>query len=586
MKKIIFILILPFFLFSCANEEVKEEKKVVKQDFFIETKKIWEFSKDFSVEKSWKLKSAQNITVTSQAIWKVSQLYVKEWEKVQKWQVLAILEDNIANYHTSLEKIKNSLATARLNYKSTANTYDKNIKSLKLSIENNKINEKNSKSSIDLEKIENSINKLKIDYEKLKTTNIETGQSYVSNMKVQLDNIKILTDNIIDFSDNILSVTEENKNTNKAFKDYLWAKDLGQKEESEKKLESLIEYRQNILENIEFNSENSLYNNIEKIDESYSLVYAFLMSIEKTLDNSLSSVNNFTESQISGYKTNIDWYFTGYTANNQAFISIRNSINSFLETYKNNQESLEKQISLLENDKNIFIKWLDVQQETNNLSLRELEDNKTLALMQINNTIKDLELSYNEALNNYKKLSIDSPIDGIIWKVYIEKDQELTKWSLVVEISNDIENEIVISFSKDELKFIHVWKQVFIKHWEKEFSWEINTISSQADENLKYHSKIYFSEKLDFKWDIVKVLIPIKLKDNYIVPLNILKVQNNNTAILNLYLNNNIVEKKVNIWKIYWDKIEILDKLSINTNIITTDISNFDKNKFNLKLKH
>jgi|GEM_PF-1127753 hypothetical protein len=47
MKKILFILLISMFLFSCIKEEVKEDtKKIVKQDFFIETKKI----KDFNIE--------------------------------------------------------------------------------------------------------------------------------------------------------------------------------------------------------------------------------------------------------------------------------------------------------------------------------------------------------------------------------------------------------------------------------------------------------------------------------------------------------------------------------------------------------
>ncbi|MBT3727154.1 hypothetical protein HOG21_05805 [bacterium] len=69
-----------------------------------------------------------------------------------------------------------------------------------------------------------------------------------------------------------------------------------------------------------------------------------------------------------------------------------------------------KQISLLKNDEEIFIKSLDINIESNNLNLKELVDNKTLALQQIDNSIRELELSYEQALNNYKKLSIESPM--------------------------------------------------------------------------------------------------------------------------------------------------------------------------------
>jgi uncharacterized protein YcfL len=42
MKKILTIFILSFLLFSCSNEEVINEE-TVKQDFYIETKKISDF---------------------------------------------------------------------------------------------------------------------------------------------------------------------------------------------------------------------------------------------------------------------------------------------------------------------------------------------------------------------------------------------------------------------------------------------------------------------------------------------------------------------------------------------------------------
>ncbi|MBT3727153.1 hypothetical protein HOG21_05800 [bacterium] len=120
-----------------------------------------------------------------------------------------------------MKKIENSLAKARLNYKSTNNTYNKNIANLKLNLDNFQINQENSKSSIELNKIKNSIKKIDLDYEKLKSSNIKTIGSFVSNTKIQSDNIKILIADLIDFSDKILSVTLENKDTNKSFKDFL-----------------------------------------------------------------------------------------------------------------------------------------------------------------------------------------------------------------------------------------------------------------------------------------------------------------------------------------------------------------------------
>jgi len=586
MKKILFILLISMFLFSCIKEEVKEDtKKIVKQDFFIETKKIKDFNIEQYLKKSWKIKTSQDVMVASQAFWKVKELYIKDWQNIQEWQIIAILEDNISNYNTSLKKIENSLAKARLNYKSTNNTYNKNIANLKLNLDNFQINQENSKSSIELNKIKNSIKKIDLDYEKLKSSNIKTIGSFVSNTKIQSDNIKILIADLIDFSDKILSVTLENKDTNKSFKDFLWAKDTRQKQSTKEELKKLIEYNENILTNIVFDENNSYEKNIEKIEIWYKLIFKFLLSIEKTIDNSLPSLTRLPESKIIWYKTTIDTFLSRYTWNNQWFISLVNSVKSFLEAYKQNENSLLKQISLLKNDEEIFIKSLDINIESNNLNLKELVDNKTLALQQIDNSIRELELSYEQALNNYKKLSIESPMSWIVWAVHIELWQELSKWSKVLNILNNIENEIIIAFNKKELKYITVWQYVTINHENTSFQWYISSISMTADENLKYHCKISFSRKLDFTWNIVEVEIPVSFSDKIILPINIIKIKGQNKAIVNILLNNKIVEKVVTVWDIYGDNIEIVDQIHNNTKIITTNISNFDENKFNLKIK-
>jgi hypothetical protein len=52
----------------------------------------------------------------------------------------------------------------------------------------------------------------------------------------------------------------------------------------------------------------------------------------------------------------VNTYQATYNINNGSFITLQNIINSFLDTYRNTQESLLKQIELLENDKKIYVK--------------------------------------------------------------------------------------------------------------------------------------------------------------------------------------------------------------------------------------
>ena len=56
MKKILILLLLSFLLFSCWEEEKKEERaeiKTEKSDFFVKTKKLNSFSWKYKIKKTW-----------------------------------------------------------------------------------------------------------------------------------------------------------------------------------------------------------------------------------------------------------------------------------------------------------------------------------------------------------------------------------------------------------------------------------------------------------------------------------------------------------------------------------------------------
>lgn len=585
MKKIIILLILSFALISCWEVEVKEE--IVKKDFVLETKSIDDFSNSLSMEKTWKISSSQDIDLSSQASWRISKIYVKEWDKVTKWKTIWIIEDTISDYWLALERAENSLEKARLNYESTESQLDKNIADIKINLANLKIDESNSKSSLEVDKIDNSIKKLALDFDNLKIWNEQSVENFKNSFSKDITSFTVFIDNVIDFSDKILWVTSKNNDINDSFEDYLWSKDSNQKRDTEELLRKLINYRNNELININFNFDwDSLFDkNINSISEWYKIIYDLLKSLDTTFDNSIASVWSLSESQINWYRSSINWYLSTYSASNWWFITLKNSVNSFLDTFKNTEESLLKQIELLESDKKIYIKWLDVNLELNEWTLEQAISNKELTLKQLDTATVDAQISYKQALTNYEKLYIKSPINGIIWEIFIDEWQEVWMWTKLFNISNNSSNEVLTSFSKDELSFIENWSKAFVDFNWKTYTGSIYSISSIADSNLKYISRISFDDDKSFIGDIVNISIPFKSK-NKLLPLNIVKITSSWDWIINTFADWKIVEKTVKIWRIFSDKIELLEKLDSEVKIITTNIDNFDENKFNLILKN
>ncbi len=571
-------------LLSCSEEEKIIE--TTKKDFYIETKQVADFAKDLTINKTGKVDSSQNINLSSQIAWRVSKIFVKQWDQVQAWAIIARMEDNIANYTFALEMAQNALGKVKINYETTENQLNKAVSDLKINLSNLKIDEYNSSSSLELEKIDNTAKKMTIDYENLKISNIQTIEGFKNSLSKDLISFNIFIDNIILFSDNILWVTVKNSNNNNTFEIYLWAKNSSQKRETEDLLRSLIDYKNNKLQEIDYSFEWSVWfdQNLLIVEQWYDIISNLLTNLNDTLDNSVISLWNLSDTTISWYKTSISTYWITFNTNNSWFVWTKNSINSFLETYKNSEESLKKQIELLLDDKKIYIKSLDTRLEIDESTLQEAISNKALTLKHLDASITDARIGYKQALNNYNKLIIKSPITWVVGKIWIDVWQEVSPWIPLFEISNNSRKQITISFSKDDLQFINVWDIVTIKNNWNSFVGSIYSISNIADNNLKFPVQIDFNDNLNFVWDIVNVIVPFKT-NKILLPINIIEIDNSWKWIINILVNSEIVEKNLTLWKFYWDKVEILDTINSGLEIITTNVSNFDGNKFILKIK-
>ena len=545
-----------------------------------------EFWDSLFLNKTGKLTSSQDISLNSQASWRISNIYVKEWDYVKSGDIIAKLSDSVANYWFALEKAKNALNKANISYDTSESSLNKRISDIEIGLSNLKIDENNSRSSLELEKIDNSIKKLALDYDNLKIANSQSIKWFKNSMWKDLNTFISYIDDVIDFSDRILWVTVKNKDENDSFEDYLWAENSSQLKEVENLLIDLISYRNSTLLNVNFDFDgDTLFDtNISTISNGYSKINILLSSLDTTFDNSIPSLGALSETDISWYKLSINWYQWTYNINTAWFISLKNSINSFLDTFRNTEESLLKQIELLESDKKIYVKWLDINLELDQSTLDEAILNKDLTLRQLNASITDANISYKQALDNYNKLVIRSPINWTIWWIFSDVWQEVWPWNKIFNISNNSNNEISVAFSKKELDFIKSWDIALIKFNNEVFTGAVYSISGVADSNLKYLSKISFPEWSNIIWDIVNVSIPFSTWEN-VLPINIIKIDNSWKWIINIFSWWLIEQKNIELWNIYNNQIEVLTVLNSDLEIVTNYVDNFDEEKFILKIK-
>lgn len=654
MNKII-ILISIFLLFSCWEEE-KIIEKIEKQDFFVETKKIKDFSNKYEIKKTWTIKSSQDIFISSKVSGEIEDIQVSFWEEVQNWQPLFTIGDSDWNYSLNLEKTNLWIESSKLSYSSQKISLDKRISDYKISLEKlekdyniliktvnenikssknrlnqTKINLEQSNTSswvittstIQIEKIKNNIEKVELDLENLKKSNIEQIKSFETTWKNDYINLKNLYTDIIDFSDKLLWVTFINKDKNDRFDDYLWRKDSVFLKTVEKELLEIIDFKKN---------------NFSDLEEWYWKLINFLDNLDIVLDNSIENIY-FTQNEINWYKSKISWYKSSLSWKYNWFLSFKSNVEKFQNTYKNNEKSLAKQVELLKKDlelttKNLEVNWniaeinfsdaeithnkivlnnesslisMKTAVENAKLNLENAKKTKDITLRQLNNIIKISKNTKNLAYKNYKKLFVNSPIKWIVSEILVDKWQDVTPWTKLIKLTSLWQNEIEISLNLKELDLIKIWNDVSIKYLGKNIKWSISSISPIADKNLNYNAKISISSKIKLSWNIVEIFIPIKTNKK-LIPLEILKVKGKNIWEVNILSVSEkskkkdksevtkkdiiIKKEKIKFWEFIWNKVEILwcvdlkkkqcDKLYI----ITNNITNFDENKFNLKIKN
>ena len=308
-----------------------------------------------------------------------------------------------------------------------------------------------------------------------------------------------------------------------------------------------------------------------------------LTALQVTFDNSVPSTG-LSASEIATKESTIDGYQTSLNTYNASFIVLKNSISSFLDTYLNTEASLVKQIELLESDKKIFTKWLDIQVELQENTLAEAIINRDLTLQSMNAAIVDDEIAYRQTVKEYSKLTITSPISGVVWEIFIDLWQEVSNGTPLFSISNNILNEATISFNKKELSFISEWDLVSLDFEWDVFTGSIYSISKSADLNLKYVSRVSFREDLDLIGNIISISVTI-IAEYPLIPLNNVKIDSAWVGNVNVLVGDKIIQKSITLGTIYGKSIEVVSWLDSDDLVILNYVDNFDPEKFIIKNK-
>ena len=635
-KKLLSLGIMPVFVLASCSwwEDVenmwKDEKIVEKTPYNIEILSQDNLSKELTIEKVWRIAWAEEIVVNSKTSWKVESIFYKEGQKVSKGQTIVTLSDSILNLWLRVSKARNALDRANISYENTEISTNKAIKDAQLALEQAEIkyntiaatnknnlelakssmassdlDDPSSQASIDLRKAEENIKKLELEYKNLLQQNKDQVSTMLSNTELEFISFSTTLKNLVEDSDKLLSVSTENESSNYNIRNYLWAKDEQTYRDARESLGSIINKKQQYLDLLNsWVSENNILDILSSMKQWYSEMITLTDRIDEMFNQSIN-----TDTVLAQNIAINDWYRTSVQSQNAKLVSFLNSSKSFLNTYKTNEESMslnidlqKKQLESLrlsysknDNDSSISYNQTITNAEDNlenasiavknaKTALQNAKDRKNVLLKQETNAIESAKLSLSEANQEYAKLFIKAPISWTISDIYIDKWQEVSSASQVFKIINVEEQEIEVSLPESELSFVEVGKDVVVKMQDREITWEISTISNVADSNLNYKVNISLDETATNLWASVKVLID-SASENYLLPISIVNTLSSNRGFIYILDEEKTpIKKEVDLWKVWWDRIEVLTDIS-DFEIVTTDMSNFDENKFKIVIK-
>ena len=552
-----------------------------KSNFYVQTKSIEKFSDEIQINKPWKIIWNEEIIISSQVMWWIKKINIKEWQEVWQNTNLIEIKDTIANYGIMVQKAKNALNSARLQYAQQKNQIEQWINNSKLAIE---------KFQTTLE----TAKKLWDQNIRWAKNNLDNANSQKNALTLQLDSEKtsltnLITD-VLHQTDTILWVTTKYKSYNDSYEIYLSAKKTSYKLTAKKQLLNLYKQKDTLI-NINTDSSISneeLKNNTNIMNTIYKDISELLNTMENIYKNSVSSII-FPQTKIDGLITANNMLQTSTQANYAHFTAYKQQIDAALINGENGEiilwnemadiwyqstiASTQQQIS----DATIWLKTAQTNYET---AIQNQNNNLWLLASNITNA----ELAYKEALKQYEKLIIKAPITGTIWKILVDKWQEVRIWMPLLTITNNSDPIVEIWITNTEYNKINSWSMIKIEYMWKTLSWKIISISSQAWWNWLFNAIIKLNKKVDIIWDTAQIKISSK-NNKLTLPLNIVHPLDKDNWYIYILSWSEPDILNIKLWKIRWDNIEIQSKIPNNTKIITNDISNYNPTIHNLIIR-
>lgn len=603
MKSPITIFLISTILLSSCGSVAVIPTEIAKTPFFIETYTIGQTQAPISIEKTWRITASSSLTLTAQWAGEINKISVKEWQFVKAGATIATLKDTQNNYDLRFSQAQNTLKVQNAWIETTRINLEQSVDNARIAYERAR------------QAYDTLTGKNDLAYDTLVNTNSKTLDGYNESYKTYLSDCERIMTSMLYDGDKILGITTNFEYANDSWEPYLGTRVWDSRALANNEWNTTYVIRGELRARIEKSKTINLSNpadDFELISKSYGQTRKFADSMLYMLQNSVVWWG-LPQELLSGWVAAWNGQRGIVQASEWGYNGWRSQTLNFFKWYKNTETATKlalaslsrtltpEEQSLINSNNDLKVSYdnsrIDIKDKIENarLSLEQAKKSydtaqalKWATLIQLDANRENANIALAQAERDYSKLRISAPVDGVISRIIANVGQSVNVGSPITEFTGK-QPQIIIDVEPSLVSSLLLWQSVSVLVEWNTLTGAISALSTVANANLlstirisipEWQSYIGKSALISFipknieKWTSILTL-----------PLDAVSIIAEWEWEISIYTGTGITRKNLKIWTTLGDSIEILDSLNDGTEVILTNMNNYDANKQTIERK-
>lgn len=602
MKPLIaIILISTVFLSSCGTSVVLTPTEVQKTPFVVDTYTVWQEQSVVSIQKSGRITASSTLTLTAQWAGEISKLSVREGQSVKAGTVIATLKDTQNNYDLRYSQAQNTLKVQNAGIETTRINLEQAVDNARIGYERA------------TQSYETLTGKNALAADTLANSNSKTLDGYNESYKTYLSDTERIMTQMLYEADKILGITTNFQYANDSWEPYLGTRVGNSQSLANNEWNSTYSLRGDLRARIEKSKTINLINpaeDFEFITKSYEQSRKLADAMLYMLQNSVVW-GGLPQELLSGWVASWNGQRTTVQASEWAYNGWRAQTLTFFKGYKNTElatklalASLSRSLTAEELASVNATTDLKISYENARIDMKDKVENARLSLeqakksyettqslrdatlIQLDANKENAKIALAQAERDYAKLRVTAPVDGIISRVIANVWQSVNVGSQIADFTGK-QPQMIIDIEPSLVSNLVIGQSVTVIVEDKTLSGVITALSSVANVNLLSTVRIAIPEWQSYIWKsaVINFLPENKIDWSGVLtlPLDSVSIVSEGEWEIYIYTGTGMVRKTVKIWKTLGNTIEINDIISNGTEIILTNMNNYDANKQNIE---